>query len=417
MAYSELVKNFNSIRDYMREFYVYGFKSREEYTRKSARSYDNERRRFESWLGDYMQFRKRTDGKRVFISIDTRVSRHNPLYKAWKTKSFTDGDITLYFIIFDILSDPEVRMTVKELTERIDGYLSQFHGSRMFDESTVRKKLKEYASEGIVIAEKKGKTIFYRRAQTDCELNQDVLDFFSEVAPCGVIGSFLLDKIQERESHLSFKHHYITGALDSEVLCAVFAAMREKRSIILENVNHYKERITENRVVPLRIMISVQNGRQYLMAYSHRFKRIMPFRTDNIISVKPDEIRGHFDELQTKLDQMLPHIWGVSTQSRSGKPMEHVEFTVRYEDGERHIPKRLEREKRIGTVEHLDEHTSRFAADVYDASEMIPWIRTFICRIVSLSISNKELEDQFWADIRSMYVLYGLESGERNDFQ
>lgn len=36
MAYSELVKNFNRIREYMREFYVYGFKSREEYTRKSA---------------------------------------------------------------------------------------------------------------------------------------------------------------------------------------------------------------------------------------------------------------------------------------------------------------------------------------------------------------------------------------------
>ena len=46
MAYSELIKNFDRIRDYMREFYVYGFKSREEYDKKSARSYDNERR----WL-------------------------------------------------------------------------------------------------------------------------------------------------------------------------------------------------------------------------------------------------------------------------------------------------------------------------------------------------------------------------------
>lgn len=35
MAYNELVKNFNRIRDYMREFYVYGFKSREKYTRKA----------------------------------------------------------------------------------------------------------------------------------------------------------------------------------------------------------------------------------------------------------------------------------------------------------------------------------------------------------------------------------------------
>ena len=33
MSYSELIKNFNRTRDYMREFYVYGFKSREEYNR------------------------------------------------------------------------------------------------------------------------------------------------------------------------------------------------------------------------------------------------------------------------------------------------------------------------------------------------------------------------------------------------
>ncbi len=34
MAYSELIKNFNKIRDYMRDFYVYGFKSRDDYTKK-----------------------------------------------------------------------------------------------------------------------------------------------------------------------------------------------------------------------------------------------------------------------------------------------------------------------------------------------------------------------------------------------
>ena len=50
MAYSELIKNFNKIRDYMRDFYVYGFKSRDDYTKKSARSYDDEKRRIDSWL-------------------------------------------------------------------------------------------------------------------------------------------------------------------------------------------------------------------------------------------------------------------------------------------------------------------------------------------------------------------------------
>ena len=50
MAYNELIKNFEKVRAYMREFYVYGFKSRTEYDAKSARSYDDERRRLESWL-------------------------------------------------------------------------------------------------------------------------------------------------------------------------------------------------------------------------------------------------------------------------------------------------------------------------------------------------------------------------------
>ena len=34
MAYTECIKNFERIRDYVREFYVYGFKTREEYNKK-----------------------------------------------------------------------------------------------------------------------------------------------------------------------------------------------------------------------------------------------------------------------------------------------------------------------------------------------------------------------------------------------
>lgn len=408
MAYHELVKNFKRIRDYMREFYVYGFKSRDEFTRKSARSYDDERRRLESWFGDYMQFRQTPEGKNVFLSIDSRLTKHNPLFKAWKTKSFTDGDITLHFVILDILSDPGVSMTIGEITDRMDGYLSQFSEPRIFDESTVRKKLKEYVSYGLLVSEKKGKTLYFQRAESVPLPDKDVLDYFSEVLPCGVIGSYLLDKTEKSESHFAFKHHYITGTIDSEILYFLFLAIREKRSITLETINRHKDRITENQVIPIKVMISVQNGRQYLMAYTPRFKRITPFRTDNIVSVKLDDKSDRFDELQDTFRDMLPHMWGVSTQGSTGERMEHVDFTVRYADHEQHIRRRLEREKRCGTVEHLDSNTSRFSADVFDASEVIPWIRTFICRITEIHFSNREPEEQFKNDIHEMYALYGI---------
>ena len=86
-----------------------------------------------------MQFRQTPEGKNVFISIDSRLSNHNPLYKAWKTKSFTDGDITLHFILFDILFDPSIEMSFSEITDKIDERLSRFSELRMFAESTVRK--------------------------------------------------------------------------------------------------------------------------------------------------------------------------------------------------------------------------------------------------------------------------------------
>ena len=109
---------------------------------------------------------------------------------------------------------------------------------------------------------------------------------------------------------------------------------------------------------------------------------------------------------------MRQNLWGVSTESGAER-LEHIEFTVRYDSDQTYIHTRLEREKRCGQVERIDDHTSRFFADVYDAGELVPWIRTFICRIVSIHFSNPELEAQFKRDIDAMLSLYGLGGGDR----
>lgn len=420
-SYSELIKNFEKIRAYMRDFYVYGFKSRDDYSSrssKSARSYDDERRRLESWLGDHMSFVRTPEGKNVFISIDSRTIRHNPLYNAWKARSFTDGDITLHFIIFDILHEPSVRRTVSELLSEIDEkYLSGFSEPMMFDESTVRKKLKEYCEEGIIIAEKEGRRIYYRRADsTDIADLDEVLHYFSEVAPCGVIGSFILDKEESDTGAFTFKHHYITGAIDSGVLAALFTAMREKRAVMISNMSRRRDLPRRNRIIPLRVFISVQSGRQHLLAYLPEYNSFHSYRVDYLSGVKLEEPEPRFDELRAELDRMQSRMWGVSIRrrKRGGEQLEHVEFTVRVGDDEDFIVKRLYRERRIGTVEQLDERTYRFVADVYDSSEMIPWIRTFICRIVKMNFSNRSVENQFKQDLETMYRMYGVrrEAGE-----
>lgn len=415
-SYSELIKNFERIRAYMREFYVFGLKSRGEYNRKSARSYDDERRRMESWLGDHISFVRTPEGKNVFISIDSRMSDHNPLYNAWKAKSFTDGDITLHFILFDILHSPEVEYSISELLEIMDGeYLSAFDEPMMFDESTLRKKLKEYQELGIIESRKQGKHLVYRRAKDGISLpDSRAINFYSEIAPCGVIGSFLLDKTEHEEHPFDFKHHYITGALDSGVMAMLFEAMRSKSIISVSNLSRRRDEPRRIRIIPLRIFISVQNGRQHLLAYQPEFNSIKSFRVDYLSGVKIEEQSERFDELRAQLDEMQPKMWGVNTaRNRRGEEhIEHVEFTVKIEPGEEHIVRRLEREKRVGRVEKVDDLTYRFVADVYDTMEMIPWIRTFICRIVRMNFSNRTAENKFKEDIQRMYSAYGLTGGD-----
>ncbi len=410
-SYSELIKNFEKIRAYMRDFYVYGFKNRDDYQTKSLRSYDDERRRIESWLGDHMSFVRTPEGKNVFISIDSRTIRHNPLYNAWKAKSFTDGDITLHFIIFDILHDRSAKRTVAELLEEIDEkYLAGFENPQTYDESTLRKKLKEYVEEGIIEAEKEGHKMYYRRAdRADISDLNDVLHYFSEVAPCGVIGSFILDKEEADTDAFTFKHHYITGAIDSGVLASLFTAMREKRAVTISNMSRRRES-RRIRIVPLRVFISVQSGRQHLLAYLPDDNSFHSYRVDYLSNVKLEDRTPRFDELRTELDRMQSKMWGVSiNRNRWGtERLEHVEFTVWVDEGEEYIVNRLEREKRVGTVEKLDENTYRFSAEVYDSSEIVPWIRTFICRIVKMNFSNRSVENQFKKDIEAMCRIYGV---------
>ncbi|MBR5428421.1 MAG: WYL domain-containing protein [Clostridia bacterium] len=405
MPYQELIKNFSRVRAYLRQFYVYGFRSRSEFDEKSARSYDDERRRVESWLREYVSARRTPEGKNIYISVDSRRRSRDPLYRVWKTKSFTDGDITLHFLIFDVLYTPTAALTVTGILLGIDERLSAFPSAKTFDESTLRKKLEEYVREGLIVKEKKGRAVFYRRAQGTPLPEADALAFFSEAAPCGVIGSFLEDKTDERPEHFLFKHHYITQTADSEILCRVFEAISDRRELI--SVSRHRESLA--RVLPLRVYISVQGGRQYLAAYDFDMKRVVFQRIDLIESVAAGPVCGEFETYRRKLDGLAPHIWGVSL---SGRALEHVDFTIRYEDDEPHIPLRLEREKRCGTVERLNANESRFSAGLYDAGELIPWMRTFIGRITEYHFSNPKREERFREDLERMYAQYGIGGDE-----
>lgn len=409
----------------MRDFYIYGFKVRDEYTRKSARSYDNERRRLASWLNDFMRFRETKDGKQVYIAINSRNTTHNPLFNAWKARSFTDNNLTLHFLILDILHEPNVVLTLNEILEKINDQLAKFDELTVFDKSTVRKKLNAYVKLGLLEKTKESRIVYYNRSKDEQTFPQDMLHFFAETTPCGVIGSFINDRQanENAPSLFSFKHHFITGTLDCEILNLILNAIQNEQSIAIEVFPHRKKRLTKTTIVPLKIMRSATNGREYVLGFNYKYSTISPYRLDSILNVKALDFCEDYALLSSKLDDIQKNMFGINPSKNpislkdyvdldnAPKPnLSHVEFTITYNCNESFIPKRLEREKRCGTVEYLNESSCKFSADVHDAHELLPWIRTFIGRITSINFSDKTLEKLFLNDLQKLYSLYNIDA-------
>ena len=420
VAYSELVKNLDNIRMVMRDFYVYGFKSKADFSDRSARSHDNDRRRIESWLADYMCFRQNAKGKRRFIAVDSRKIKHNPFYKAWKAKTFTARDIMLHFYLLDMLQDG-ISMSLNELVECLDqDYLSHFADAGTIDASTVRKKLAEYVQLGLIVAAKQGRELLYSRSKDTVNLERwhEAVSFFAESTPVGVVGSFLEDKYSEEVNLFSYKHHYLLQALESDVLVDLLDAMQKKQTVRLASCTDGGKRICM-RVLPLKIYVSTQSGRRYVMGWFFKANRIIFCRLDNLEQVLEPKDLPDYDKFMAKAEAMEQHLWGVS-MNRIGEDgeikLEHVELVVRLGEDEPYILQCLEREKRCGEVAKLSEGRYLFTADVRDAGELLPWLRAFTGRIESFSCSNKKIEERFWRDMEAVYAMYGLsEAGGKHE--
>lgn len=414
MAYSELIKNFDNIRGYMRDFFLYGFKTREEYDRKSARSYDNERRRIQSYLGSLISFRQTPSGKNAFISLEGRSVTHNPLYQAFKAKSFTNKDITLHFLLLDILSGNSY--SLKDILRIMDTeYLTAFQNPISFDESTLRKKMKEYEELGIVVSEKCGKSVTYRLSEDEICLTEykEAIRFFTEESPLGVIGSYLEARMQAAclshkngcaGEYLTFKNHYIMNAYDAEITELILQGIHEKRLLEITSFSRGDAGVKQQTVIPYKLYVSTQGGRNYLFCMDADNLSPYSLRVDYIQKGKVGEVCADYDRLLKVCERAGEHMWGVSCAKY--RRYEHIEMDILVGTDEAFIVRRLEREKRCGTVSKVDEETYRFSADVLDAYEMMPWIRTFFGRIKAIRCDNEDVKNQLKIDMVKMLKQY-----------
>ena len=276
---------------------------------------------------------------------------------------------------------------------------------RQPDESTVRNKLNEYTALGMLRLVKQGRRNLYCLARDEVNWRswQFACAFFSEAAPLGEVGSYLLDKFAEDCEAFAFKHHFILYTMDSRLLFELLEAMNSRQSVTLYRCDKDGSSIPQY-VCPLKIYCSTRTGRQYLLSYSYAAQKLLFNRLDHIESIEVKRTEGRYEEFLQLAKEVAPHIWGAG-MLRTDR-LEEISFTVEAAADEQFIVQRLEREKRCGTVQQLDAEHYCFSAAVYDARELLPWIRTFIGRITAFSCSNEEIERIFYDDLEQTAAYY-----------
>ena len=419
--FKELVKSFAKSREYVRDFFVYGFKTREEFTVKSTRTYDNEKRRLESWFPEFVKEDFTGQGKNISLAIDGNLLDTNPLYRVWKMKSFTDNDITLHFLILDCLQR-EAQGTPSfpgYTAERLTDALLEDYDV-IFDAQTVRRKCNDYAKCGLLLKEKYGKEFRYMISpplllplaeDMDNPMRplSDALSFYQLSAPLGCIANTIMDTLQIHNDTFRVKHGFLVHTLEDEVLLELLFDMKEKCLVKLELRGSKTGRSNTLQCVPLQFFTSTRTGRRFLCAYLQKARRFSCIRMDSIKKVLALEPVDNYDTLKNQLIENHDYLWGVSFQNTEHIHRQWVRLTLHIaEPKELFIVSRLEKEGRGGIVTRIDDNTYTYEIEVFDAHEMMPWIRTFTGRILEFKSSSPQLESMFYNDLNRMYEMYEI---------
>ncbi len=407
--FKELIKSFARSREYIHDFFVYGFKTRDDFTDKSRRTYDNERRRIESWLWKYIHTNYTQKGKNISLVMDSRLLDTNPLYRAWKTKSFTTNDIMLHFYLPGCL-DGSIGKTAEEITDlMLDkyGFLS--------DVQLVRRKCNEYVKEGLLDKTKSKKQVIYKKNPSFNELFNgfkpaaDALCFYKMVSPLGIIGDTILDTISARNTIFHVKHCFFVHTLEDEILLGLLSAMHGRQYVTIHLKSSRNSRQQVITILPMRIFTSTRTGRRYLCTYNTNSKRFFCLRMDYIKKIQPGDVSPVYDKARKQLSDNQDKAWGVSFQNKTNLHMHSLELVL-YIDTEKEpfVLKRLYREGKGGNVSQTGPNTFTYTTQVFDANEMLPWIRTFTGRIIKLETTHPGLKNLFMYDMEEMYKMYGI---------
>ena len=247
-----------------------------------------------------------------------------------------------------------------------------------------------------------------KKANKDFEFHlQCLLDFYSKYYMFGEVGVFLLDRMENSSmSPFRLKHeHYMQALNDYNCIDLLYAIEQGKWCRIQYKHGMNGEKI-ELLCYPIEIRVGFRNGRESLVYYEPFKECYTTLRLEFIESIyycEDQEIRqvlqkyserytNEFIDMEIEnARRSIKNSWGISTtvgqQKNAMTPaiLHKVKMRIAFDPKmEGFIRRRLQRECRLGqVVVNETEGYIDFEVEVTDAGELIPWVRSFYCRIIS----------------------------------
>lgn len=433
---------FSLIRRIAREMFVNGYRGYSEYMDASVnnRRYADQTALIKNCLSDNVLWPERGRG---WITLDTVRIVGNPLNRLFKANKMSNTfQYALYFALLDMFYEGQ-ELSLAEIANSLenDYQIEEFFH---LQKSKILPHLREYVRYGIL---KKNKDGYYSLSGVVPSSNdrtgglfdkfpalKDAISLLSESSPLGIIGSQIMDACDIHNSAFVFKHKHISQALDAIVISDLFHAISSHEVIEIRAEEKRREECFV--ALPLKILSSVIDGRQYAFVYDLNNNEYRFLRLDSIFGVVIQAISGKefvaYTSGKTKdelIEDGLAKLNNVWASALYRYPLSQVNIDFEYDPvKEEHIRQRIVRERRNGHYSDGNQPgTMRYECDVYDPREMVPWLLSLTGYIKAIEITagakeaRSRLINRFNDHMKKLGAIYvkgeGVVSYNRHPYQ
>ncbi len=389
-TYKNFIKSYDTIRNVLRNLYIYGCYSRDDFQDMaiSGRKYDNERRRILYFIEqEFINENFISNTKYIGFKYDMFRTSQNFLVNSYLIKTFSVNDINYFFLIQQILNDKQTELNINEII----GNISEVLPKDTDESSTIKRKINSMVKHGLIVEKKiKNKKVYsiaedFFKEFTTAEIVKIfyAVQFYCNLALISVPGYYLKDTIKnylkyernydfnEKEIYM-FKHHLLNRIIDDDIVTCILNCIINNKKVKI----YYNNKAEAKVSVPLRIITEYYYGRQYLLSIDLVSEKLSLYRLDKIDKLCEDE------KLEARVsvemyNKYIENSWCATLFNENNDLTEvEIDFFID-ENKEDFILQRLSKEGKWGEIKKVEEGRYLYKIKVTDAKELIPWIRSF----------------------------------------